>query len=199
MNPNDQSQQNGFSLNRNTSDPAAQQPMNQAMAGQAPQGQQAAVPFMAFPANQPRDYDMGIKQMIFDLVERKYRPNVFIQRYQQLSSQNPNQYPPLDENTINMLKAQGADITEEQRDFEVARVYNKLEIDIYMMSTSQLPMEKQEELRKMTEQAQMNLTGNQNELIAKIKDFMQSNVPNISGMVDQYMRGFTNEYLAGHY
>ncbi len=187
MNPNDQSQQ-GFSLNRNQ--PAPQQP-------NAQQGYQ--VPFMAFPANQPRDYDMGIKQMIFDLVERKYRPVAFIARYQQLSAQNPAAYPLLDENTINMLKAQGADISEAQRDFEMARVYNKLEIDIFMMSTSQLPQDKQDELRRMTEQTQFNPTANQNELIAKIKDFMQMNVPNITMMVDQYMKGFTNEYLAGHY
>lgn len=192
MNPNDTNQQ-GFSLNRN------QQPTQP----QAPQGQQPQqsyqVPFMSFPANQPRDYDMGIKQMIFDLVERKYRPNAFIVRYQQLSAQDPQKYPILDENTINMLRAQGPDISEEQRDFEVARVYNKLEIDIFMMSTSQLPQDKQEELRKMTEQAQFNPGANQNELIAKIKDFMQMNVPSITMMVDQYMKGFTNEYLAGHY
>lgn len=183
MNPQDTSSQNNFSLNRD----------------QNGQPQAAAVPFMAFPANQPRDYDMGIKDMIFNLVERKYRPTAFIERYTQLSSQNPQMYPALDENTMNMLRAQGADISEAQRDFEVARVYNKLEIDIYMMSTSQLPQEKQEELRKMTEQAQFNPTANQAEMVNKIREFMQNNVPNITGMVDQYMRGFTNEYLAGHY
>lgn len=196
MNPQDTSSQNNFSLNRdqNTGQPNPQVPQANPAAGQA-----GAVPFMAFPANQPREYDMGIKDMIFNLVERKYRPTAFIERYTQLSAQNPSMYPPLDENTMNMLKAQGADISEAQRDFEVARVYNKLEIDIYMMSTSQLPQDKQEELRKMTEQAQFNPTANQAEMVNKIREFMQNNVPNITGMVDQYMRGFTNEYLAGHY
>jgi hypothetical protein len=200
MNPQDQNQQNNFSLNRDASAGSAQVSSTPSAGSPAGASTQAGqVPFMAFPANQPRDYDMGIKEMIFNLVERKYRPTAFIANYQRLSAQDAQKYPPLDENTINMLKAQGQDITEAQRDFEIARVYNKLEIDIFMMSTSQLPQDKQDELRRMTEQAQMNPTANQNELIAKIKDFMQMNVPNITMMVDQYMKGFTNEYLAGHY
>jgi hypothetical protein len=194
MNPNSQTQQNNFSLNRNQSQP------NQPTAQQPAPGQQApAIPFMTFPANQPRDYDQGIKEMIFNLVERKYRPNAFIVRYQQMSAQNPQLYPALDDITLNMLKAQGPDISEAQRDFEVARVYNKLEMDIFMMSNSQLSPEKQEELKKMTDEAQANPQADQGDLIIKIRDFMQQNVPNIQEIVQQYMLGFTNEYLAGHY
>lgn len=188
--PNDNNQGN-FSLNRN--DPMQNTPTNP-----APQQGQQFIPFASFPANQPREYDMGIKQMVYDLVERKYCPNAYIARYQQMSSQDPNKYPPLDENTIAMLKAQGADISADARDFEVARVYNKLEIEIFEMSTSQLPQDKQDQLRQLTEQAQSG-GGNQNDLIQKIKDFMQMNVPNISSIVDQYMRGFMNQYLAGRY
>lgn len=187
MTPNDNNQSN-FSLNRNSND-NTQSNNDQ---------QQAFVPFASFPANQPREYDMGIKQMVYDLVERKYCPIAYIARYQQLSAQEPSKYPVLDENTIAMLRAQGNDISPEARDFEVARVYNKLEIEIFEMSTSQLPQDKQDQLRVLTEQAQTS-GGNQNELVQKIQEFMKVNVPNISLIVDQYMRGFMNQYLAGRY
>jgi len=181
--------QGNFSLNRDNNQ--AQQPVQQNQP-------QAFIPFAAFPANQPREYDMGIKQMVYDLVERKYCPNAYIARYQQLSVQDPAKYPVLDENTMAMLRAQGADISPEARDFEVARVYNKLEIEIFEMSTSQLPQDKQDQLKQLTEQAQAG-GGNQLDLVQKIKDFMQMNVPNISLIVDEYMRGFMNQYLAGRY
>lgn len=190
MNPNNDQSLNPFSLHRNN-DTSAQ------AASSTVQPQQF-VPLAAFPANQPRDYDMNIKQIIIDLVDRKYRPTAYIERYKQLSAQDPIKYPPLDENTINMIKAQGPDVSIEVRDFEVARVYNKLEIEIYEMSTRQLPQHKQEELRLLTEQAQAN-PAMQEDIIIKIRDFIQMNVPNINLIVDQYMRGFMNQYLAGRY
>lgn len=199
MNPTDNSNQNSFSLHRDQNGMQSQQMSQQSQQpSDQSQPQQGFVPFAAFPANQPRDYDMNIKQMVIDLVERKYCPNTYIAKYQQLSAQDPNKFPPLDENTINMLRAQGQDISPEIRDFEVARVYNKLEIEIFEMSTSHLPQNKQEELRMLTEQALSN-PGMQGDITAKIKDFIQMNVPNISLIVDQYMRGFMNQYLAGRY
>lgn len=199
MNPQDQNNQTGqFSLNRNQPQqqapqmqPGGTQPMQQ------PQGQQF-IPFASFPANQRRDYDMGIKQMIIDLVERKYCPTQYIQRYEQMSAQDPQKFPPLDENTKNLILQSGPDISPDAKEFEINRVYNKLEIEIFEMSTYQLPADKQEELKKMTEQAQINPM-NQKEHIEKIREFMQAHVPNITQLVDEYIRGFMNQYLAGRY
>jgi hypothetical protein len=92
----------------------------------------------------------------------------------------------------------GAEINAQARQFEIIRVYNKLEIEVFEFSTFQLPPEKQQELQQMTESAQSN-TGNQQETIMKIREYMQTNVPNISDMVNQYMVGFRNQYMAGRY
>jgi hypothetical protein len=92
----------------------------------------------------------------------------------------------------------GAEIHEEARKFEIARVYGKLEITIFELSTWQLPPEKQQELQKLTEQGQ-SAGQDQQQVTAKIREYMQQNVPNIQGMVSEYMLGFQNEYLAGRY
>ena len=202
MNPQDNSNQQGqFSLNRNAPmQPAAGQPTQPMMDPsqmQQPQ-QQQFVPFASFPANQRRDYDMGIKQMVIDLVERKYCPTQYIARYEQMSAQDPAKFPPLDENTKNIIRASGPDISPDSKEFEINRVYNKLEIEIFELSTYQLPADKQEELKRMTEAAQTN-PANQGDMIMKIREFMQGNVPNITMIVDEYMRGFMNQYLAGRY
>ena len=108
-----------------------------------------------------------------------------------------------DPNIYNMIaelvdRKYGTEINPSAREFEIARVYNKLEIEIFEMSTFQLPPEKQQELQRMTESAQSN-TSNQQETILKIREYMQSNVPNISEMVNQYMVGFRNQFMAGRY
>ncbi len=92
----------------------------------------------------------------------------------------------------------GAELNPQAREFEIARVYNKLEIEIFEMSTFQLSPDKQQELQKMTEDAQVN-PGNQQEVILKIREYMQNNVPQIGEMVNQYMIGFRNQYMAGRY
>lgn len=92
----------------------------------------------------------------------------------------------------------GAELNPEARKFEISRVYNKLEIEIFELSTFQLPQDKQAELQKMTEEAQGN-TQNQQDVILKIREYMQTNVPNITEMVNQYMVGFRNQYMAGRY
>lgn len=108
-----------------------------------------------------------------------------------------------DPNIYNMIaelvdRKYGAELNPQAREFEIARVYNKLEIEIFEMSTFQLPQDKQAELQKMTEEAQGN-TANQQDIILKIREYMQSNVPNIGEMVNQYMIGFRNQYMAGRY
>lgn len=203
MNPQDQNnQQSGFSLNRDTGAgmagtmPAAQIPMQAGgMPSQTtPQGApQMELPFSAFPANIARQYDPGISEIVFDLVERKYRPNAYIERMQQKGIQ-------IDENMQRAIReSSGPDVSEAIRDFEVARVYSKLEIEIYEMSRSQLSPEKRQELEQLTAQAGANPGQNQAEIVTKIRGFMQENVPNISQLVDQYMNGFVNQYLAGRF
>ncbi len=91
-----------------------------------------------------------------------------------------------------------AEIDSKAREFEIARVYNKLEIEIFEMSTWGLDPAKQQELQKMTEEAQGN-TQNQQETILKIREYMQNNVPDIQQMVNDYMVGFRNQYMAGRY
>jgi hypothetical protein len=91
----------------------------------------------------------------------------------------------------------GAELNPEAREFEISRVYNRLEIEIFEMSTFQLSPEKQKELQQMTEQAQG--APNQQETVVKIREYMQNNVPNISNMVNEYMIGFRNQYMAGRY
>jgi hypothetical protein len=195
-NPNDQ--QNGQAMQQQGMPQQQMQSQTQAPAAGAPQ--QPFIPLAAFPANLQRDYDPGIKQLVFDLVERKYCPNSYIARYQQMSAADPQKYPPIDQNTIAMLQAQGPDVSADIRDFEVARVYNRVEIEVYELSLAQLPEDKKNELRVLTEQAQNGGMGaNQEELVNRIKDFMQMNVPSISSLVDRYMRGFMNQYLAGRY
>jgi Tfp pilus assembly protein PilP len=108
-----------------------------------------------------------------------------------------------DPNIYNMIaelvdRKYGTEIKPDAREFEIARVYNKLEIEIFEMSTFQLSPEKQAELQKMTEEAQSS-GGNQDNVIVKIREYMQNNVPNISEMVNQYMVGFRNQYMAGRY
>lgn len=110
-----------------------------------------------------------------------------------------------DPNIYNMIaelvdRKYGAELNPEARKFEIIRVYNKLEIEIYEISTFQLPKDKQEELQKMTEAAQANGgNGNQQDVILKIREYMQTNVPNITDIVNQYMIGFRNQYMAGRY
>lgn len=179
MDPNNQNQQqSSASLNRDSSsvmqDMSQQQPMQtqgqpqpmpqQTQQPQAPQQGQQFVPYAAFPATQPRDFDPAIYNMIAELVDRKY----------------------------------GAELNQEARKFEIARVYNKLEMEIFEMSTFQLSPDKQQELQRMTEEAQGS-TANQQEMILKIQRYMQTNVPNIGDMVNQYMLGFRNQYIAGRY
>ncbi|MFW5720211.1 MAG: hypothetical protein ACOCXT_04260 [Candidatus Dojkabacteria bacterium] len=108
-----------------------------------------------------------------------------------------------DPNIYNMIaelvdRKYGAELNQQAREFEIARVYNKLEIEIFEMSTYQLPQDKQQELQKMTEEAQSTGQNNQ-DVILKIREYMQTNVPNISDMVNQYMVGFRNQYMAGRY
>jgi Tfp pilus assembly protein PilP len=108
-----------------------------------------------------------------------------------------------DPNIYNMIaelvdRKYGAELNPQAREFEIARVYNKLEIEVFEMSTFQLPMDKQQELQRMTEEAQSN-TANQQDIILRIREYMQSNVPNIGDMVNQYMIGFRNQYMAGRY
>lgn len=107
-----------------------------------------------------------------------------------------------DPNIQNMIaelvdRKYGAALGEEARRFEISRVYNKLEIEIFEMSTFQLPQDKQQELQKMTEEAQGG--ANNQDVILQIREYMQTNVPNISEMVNQYMIGFRNQYMAGRY
>jgi hypothetical protein len=108
-----------------------------------------------------------------------------------------------DPNIYNMIaelvdRKYGVELNPQAREFEISRVYNKLEIEIFEMSTFQLPQDKQAELQRMTEEAQGN-TANSQDVILKIREYMQSNVPNISDMVNQYMIGFRNQYMAGRY
>ena len=95
-------------------------------------------------------------------------------------------------------KKYGAEINPQAREFEISRVYNKLEIEIFERSTFQLPPEKRVELQKLTEEAQ-NPNIDQQDIIKKIKEYMQYNVPNIDNMVKEYMNGFNNQYIAGRY
>lgn len=192
-----------FFLKSNRNNYQSHQDINQSQLQSMPQQNQSPffLPYSAFPANLPREYDTNIKQDIYDLVTKKYCPNEYIARYQQLSLQDPQKYPPLDENSIAMLRAQGPDISPDARDFEVARVYNKLEIEIFEMFTSQLPLDKQEELKQLAEQAQFS-GANQSDLpnlLQKIRELMYANIPNVDQLLDQYMQGFTNQYLAGRY
>ena len=91
-----------------------------------------------------------------------------------------------------------ADIDSKAREFEIARVYNKLEIDIYEMSTYSLSPDKRAELEKMTESAQ---SGGQNstDMVLKIRQYIEQNVPDISVKVNEYIAGFRNQYLAVRY
>lgn len=156
------------------------------------QGQQQFKPFAAFPANIKREYDQNIFKMVYDLVQSKYQPNSYIERMQ-------NEGVQLEQQLIDNLRNAGPDISDDARDFEIARVYNKLEIEMFEMSTYQLSPDKQQELQRMTEEGQNAQGGNQQELIMKIREYMQSNVPNIQELVNQYMLGFRNQYLAGRY
>jgi hypothetical protein len=94
-------------------------------------------------------------------------------------------------------KKYGAELVEAARDFEIKRVYNKLEIEMFELSTFQLPKDKQDELQKMTESA--GGAANQQDVILKIREYMQVHVPNITDIVNQYMLGFRNQYMAGRY
>lgn len=133
-------------------------------------------------------------------------PNMQGQQQQQFvpyASFPATQQRDFDPNIYNMIaelvdRKYGAELNAEARKFEISRVYNKLEIEVFEMSTFQLPQDKQMELQKMTEQAQ-GATANQNGVIVKIREYMQANVPNISQMVNDYMIGFRNQYMAGRY
>lgn len=130
--------------------------------------------------NLPQDQQQFVPYMAFPATQqRDYDPNI----YNMIAELIDRKY--------------GAALTEEARKFEIARVYNKLEIEVFEMSTFQLPQDKQQELQQLTEQAQGG--ANNQEVILKIREYMQSNVPNISEMVNQYMIGFRNQYMAGRY
>ncbi|GIW57072.1 MAG: hypothetical protein KatS3mg083_017 [Candidatus Dojkabacteria bacterium] len=156
------------------------------------------VPFAAYPANLPRDYDVKLREYILELVNRKYRPHYFLAHYSQLSATDPNMYPPLDPQTINSIKSQGPDVSEDVVNFEVARVYNKLEAEIYDMALSLLPEDKRNELNALAEQSG-NDPSQQQEAIKRIQDFVLANIPNIRVILDTYMNGFANQYMAGRF
>lgn len=172
--PNDNNNQQqtvpqDFSLNRNNGQQAQQQ-MQQQMGQQQLQQQQG----------QPADQQF-IPYAAFPATQhRDYDQNI----YGMISDLVDRKY--------------GAELQDEARKFEIRRVYNKLEIEMFEMSTFQLSPDKQQELQKMTEEAQNNAQNQQN-VILKIREYMQNNVPNISDMVNQYMIGFRNQYMAGRY
>lgn len=147
--------QQSMTLNRDTND-------TNTMPQQPPMAQQ--LPYAAYPATQPRDFDPNIYTKIAELVDRKY----------------------------------GAEINPIARDFEISRVYNKLEIEIFEMSTSQLPQDKQQELQQMTEEAQGNPAAQQ-AVIGRIQEFMRTHVPDIGEKISMYMIGFQNQYMAGRF
>ncbi len=165
---------------------------------QSGSGSQQFNPLPAYPANLPRDYDMKLKEYILALVNRKYRPNYFLSQYSQLSAKDPNTYPPFDPQTIQSIRSQGPDVSEEVVNFEVARVYSKLEAEIYDMALSLLPEDKRKELNALAEQAG-NDPNQQQEVIKKIQDFVIAHIPNIRVILDTYMNGFANQYMAGRF
>jgi hypothetical protein len=154
--------------------------------------------FASYPANMPRDYDPNLKGFITDLVNRKYRPNYYLTYYQNLSASNPSLYPPLDPQTMSTIRSQGPDVSEEVVNFEVARVYNKLEAEIYDMALSLLPEDKRNELNALAQQS-ISDPIQQQEAIRKIQDFIVTHIPNIRVILDTYMNGFTNQYMAGRF
>lgn len=164
------------------------------------QPQQEFRPYSAFPANIKRTYDQSIYNIIFDLVQSKYQPHAYLDRMRKLEAQGQIK---LEEYVVQALENAGPDIDQIAFDFEIARVYNKLEIDIYERSTFNLPEDKKAELQRMSEEGQQKImsgdTQAQQDLVLKINQFMQANVPGIQDLVRDYMEGFKNQYLAGRY
>lgn len=178
-----------------------QQNFSEQEGGSGDSSQDEFRPFSAFPANVNREYDQNIYNMIFDLVESKYRPHAYLERMRQLEAEN--KIPKLDEPVVQALENAGPDIDLVARDFEVARVYNKLEIEVFERSTYGMNQEQKNELQRITEEGQAQANqGNtvaQEQLIKKIQEYMQSSVPDIQNIVNDYMVGFRNQYLAGRF
>lgn len=112
----------------------------------------------------------------------------------------PRDFDPAIYNLIASLVDQryGADLNAEARKFEIARVYCRVEIEIYEATTFALSKDKQVELQRMTEEAQ-KAGGDQQKSLETIREYMSANVPNVGKIVEDYMLGFRYQYMAGRY
>lgn len=154
--------------------------------------------FSAYPANQRRIYDPNILKWVESLVNQKYRPTLYIAEYKRLSQQNPSMYPPLTVEEEQQLLSNGPDISDEAARFEIARVYNKLEIEVYEFAISQLPREKVEELNQITQGIDNN-TPVPDDVIAKVRELIVAYVPNIDQLMNTYRQGVARQYMAGRF
>lgn len=152
----------------------------------------------AFPANQPRQYDPNIRLWVESLVDQKYRPTRYIQKYKELSMQNPNLYPPLTPETENQILKNLPDVPDIVAEFEIARVYNKLEIEVYEFAVSQIPVDKRTELEKITSGVPEGALASE-DIILKVRQLIITYVPNIDQLMQVYREGVAKQYIAGRF
>lgn len=172
---------------------APQQPMQQTATTQSTGGQMpGSLPMMAFPANQPRQipYDPNILNQLVPLVNRKYRPTVF----REYMRQNNLQIDPQMDQELNMA---GPDISEEVFQFELARLYNKVEVDIYDYIMKYLPEEKRPEFMQIADNP--NAAPNDPNVVQKIQQFLLQNIPNVQQLLADYFYSITIQYLMGRF
>ena len=156
--------------------------------------------FSAFPANQSRPFDPNIRQWIESLVDQKYRPTKYINKYKELSQQNPSLYPPLTPEVERQILMNLPDVPDIVAEFEIARVYNKLEIEIYEFAISQLPQEKRDELNSLSRSFDANNPSSlSNEVVSRIRELIVSHVPNIDQLMNAYRDGVARQYMAGRF
>lgn len=152
----------------------------------------------AFPANQPRQYDPNIRLWVESLVDQKYRPTRYIQKYKQLSMQNPSMYPPLTPEVENQILRNLPDVSDLVAEFEIARVYNKLEIEVYEFAVSQIPTEKRPELEQIVKDVPEGAMASE-DIILKVRQLILAYVPNIDQLMQVYREGVAKQYMAGRF
>ncbi len=176
-----------------TTQTTPQQPMQQPAMTQSTGGQMSgSLPMMAFPANQPRQipYDPNILNQLVPLVNRKYRPSVFREYMRQ------NNFP-VDPQMDQELNMAGPDISEEVFQFELARLYNKVEVDIYDYIMKYLPEEKKSEFMQIANNP--NAAPNDPNIVNKIQQFLLQNIPNVQQLIADYFYNITIQYLMGRF
>lgn len=172
---------------------APQQPMQQpATTPQAGGQMPSSLPMMAAPANQPRQvpYDPNILNQLVPLVNRKYRPSVFREYMKQ------NNFP-IDPQMDQELNMAGPDISEEVFQFELARLYNKVEVDIYDYIMKYLPEDKKPEFMQIANNP--NAAPNDPNIVQKIQQFLLQNISNVQQLIADYFYNITIQYLMGRF